>query len=79
MKAGRYDILVVGAGPAGSCAAMEAGRRNLRVLMIDRKAVIGRPVDPRRYLTGGRTRGKAAHVMAREVRRQMLATQASGA
>jgi len=50
MKAGRYDILVVGAGPAGSCAAAAAARRKLRVLMIDRKAVIGRPVQCAEYI-----------------------------
>jgi geranylgeranyl reductase family protein len=40
----------VGAGPAGSSAALEASRQNLRVLMIDRKAVIGRPVQCAEYI-----------------------------
>lgn len=32
-----YDVLVVGAGPAGSIAAITAARRKLRVGLIDRQ------------------------------------------
>lgn len=39
------DVLVVGLGPAGACAAAAAGRAGLRVLAIDRKAEAGIPVQ----------------------------------
>jgi thioredoxin reductase (NADPH) len=34
----RYDVIIVGAGPAGLCAAMYAGRGMLRALTIERGA-----------------------------------------
>ncbi|RAP51912.1 MAG: digeranylgeranylglycerophospholipid reductase [Methanosphaera sp. rholeuAM130] len=37
------DILVVGAGPAGSLAARESSKKGLDVLLIDKKAEIGTP------------------------------------
>lgn len=37
------DIIVVGAGPAGSLAAREAAKRGVNVLLIDKKAEIGSP------------------------------------
>lgn len=39
------DVLVVGLGPAGACAAAEAARRGVRVLAVDRKRVVGQPVQ----------------------------------
>lgn len=36
-----WDILVVGAGPAGSCAAAESARAGARTLLIDAKMQIG--------------------------------------
>src|SRR3972149_2602932 len=33
-----YDVIIVGAGPAGLCAAMYAGRGMLRALTIERGA-----------------------------------------
>jgi len=39
------DVLVVGAGPAGSGAAMEAASAGATTLMIDRKREIGTPVQ----------------------------------
>ncbi len=44
MKEERCDILIVGAGPAGSCAAQTAAQTGANVLMIERKRVIGEPV-----------------------------------
>lgn len=38
-----YDVIVVGAGPAGSSAARTAAEKNLRTLLIDRKLEIGVP------------------------------------
>jgi digeranylgeranylglycerophospholipid reductase len=40
-----YDIVVVGAGPAGSSAASAAARKGARVLLIDRRKRIGVPVQ----------------------------------
>jgi digeranylgeranylglycerophospholipid reductase len=39
----RYDIVVVGAGPAGSSAAMAAAKAGLKVLMVEKRAEIGSP------------------------------------
>lgn len=33
---GRYDVIIVGGGPAGLCAAMYAGRGRLKTLLIER-------------------------------------------
>ncbi|MDF1592364.1 MAG: NAD(P)/FAD-dependent oxidoreductase [Desulfobacterales bacterium] len=44
------DILVVGAGPAGASAAAAAARPNLQVLMIERRAVVGLPVQCAEYI-----------------------------
>jgi digeranylgeranylglycerophospholipid reductase len=40
-----YDIVVIGAGPAGSSAAQAAAQRGARVLLIDRRQRIGIPVQ----------------------------------
>src|SRR2546425_7340074 len=45
-----YDLLVVGAGPAGSTAARYAARRGLRVLLLDRRREIGVPVQCGEYV-----------------------------
>ena len=39
------DVLIVGLGPAGACAAAAAALAGLRVLAIDRKSVAGVPVQ----------------------------------
>ena len=44
------DILVVGAGPAGSSAALAACGRGLRVLLVERRTVVGRPVQCAEYI-----------------------------
>jgi digeranylgeranylglycerophospholipid reductase len=40
-----YDVIVVGAGPAGSTTALYAAKNNLNVLMVDKKKDIGYPVQ----------------------------------
>ncbi len=40
-----YDVVIVGAGPAGSVAAGAAVRKGVRVLLIDRRERIGVPVQ----------------------------------
>ena len=32
-----YDVIVIGAGPAGLMASITAGRAGLRVLLVERK------------------------------------------
>jgi digeranylgeranylglycerophospholipid reductase len=39
-----YDVVVVGAGPAGSVAAWEAATRGLDVLLLEKRQEIGSPV-----------------------------------
>src|SRR3989442_13866255 len=43
-----YDVIIVGAGPPGLCAAMYAGRGMLKSLTIERRAPGGEPLktDP---------------------------------
>jgi len=40
-----YDILIVGAGPAGSSAALEAVKYGAKVLLIEKKKIIGEPIQ----------------------------------
>jgi len=40
----RYDVVVVGAGPAGSVAAREAAELGLSVLLLEKRQEIGSPV-----------------------------------
>ena len=44
------DILVVGAGPAGGATALAAARRNKRVLVVDRRQIVGMPVRCAEYI-----------------------------
>jgi digeranylgeranylglycerophospholipid reductase len=44
MKKERYDVVVVGAGPAGSVTAKKAAEHGLDVLIIERNQEIGVPV-----------------------------------
>ena len=44
------DILIVGAGPAGSSAALTAVRTGMRVILVERRPVIGVPVRCAEYI-----------------------------
>jgi digeranylgeranylglycerophospholipid reductase len=46
----KVDVLVVGAGPAGSCAAREIAEGGIDVLTIDRREEIGYPVECGEFL-----------------------------
>lgn len=52
----RVDILVVGAGPAGSTAARVAALEGVRVLLVERRPVIGQPVQCAEYVPAQITR-----------------------
>lgn len=39
------DILIIGAGPAGSSAGIEAARQGLKVVLVDKRTTIGSPVQ----------------------------------
>jgi digeranylgeranylglycerophospholipid reductase len=45
-----YDLLVVGAGPAGCAAAFEAAKADLCVLVVERKSTVGVPVRCAEYV-----------------------------
>ena len=48
---GQYcDILVVGAGPAGSAAAHAAAKQGVKVLLVERRSTIGVPVQCAEYI-----------------------------
>jgi len=57
------DILVVGAGPAAGATALAAARRGMRVLIVDRRPIVGMPVQCAEYipamLMGGLDLGKS--------------------
>jgi len=44
MKKMKCDILVIGSGPAGSCAARSAAMTGLKTIIIDKKKIIGKDV-----------------------------------
>jgi digeranylgeranylglycerophospholipid reductase len=41
---GQYDLIIVGAGPAGSMAAWKAAERNINVLLLEKDREVGTPV-----------------------------------
>ena len=46
----KWDLLVIGAGPAGSCAAKAAAEQGLRVLLVERRTTVGVPVQCAEYI-----------------------------
>lgn len=52
MKRETCDVAVVGAGPAGSAAALGAARAGARVILIERRSRVGLPVRCAEYIPG---------------------------
>ena len=50
MKSITCDILIIGAGPAGSSAAIAAAEKGLNVLMVEQRTEIGVPVQCAEYI-----------------------------
>lgn len=50
MREQRVDILIVGAGPAGCAAARVAAAEGARVLLVERQAILGVPVQCAEYV-----------------------------
>jgi len=50
MKTYDCDVLVIGAGPAGSSAAYAAARKGVNVLIVERRALPGLPVQCAEYI-----------------------------
>jgi len=80
MTSEQIDVLVIGLGPAGSSAALEAARRGCTVLAVDRKHEPGRPVQCAEFvpaMIGVETRKLAAAV--RQPIRAMITVIENGA
>ncbi len=56
------DILVVGAGPAGSIAAREAAAGGAKVVLIERKSTVGIPVQCAEYVPASVREFTGAHM-----------------
>ncbi len=65
-----YDVIVVGAGPAGAVAAKTAAEHGARVLLLEGRREIGRPVQCTGLLSvrGFRASGASRGVILREIR-----------
>jgi len=50
MGSSSFDVLIVGAGPAGSSAAAAAAKAGAHVLMIEKRRQIGKPVQCAEYI-----------------------------
>ncbi|MBO8168928.1 MAG: NAD(P)/FAD-dependent oxidoreductase [Thermoanaerobacteraceae bacterium] len=61
----QLDVLIVGAGPAGSMAAREAAGQGANVLLIERKRTIGIPVQCAEYVPG--SLGEFSNTLAESV------------
>ena len=74
-----YDVLVCGAGPAGSCAAQAAASAGASVLLLERRQVVGVPVRCAEYipaLLAGQLAGQLAMPAADYVVQKTDAMQA---
>lgn len=58
------DLLVVGAGPAGSAAALVASKSGLNTLIVERRPFVGRPVRCGEYVPDGLRREVPDHVFS---------------
>lgn len=65
-----YDVIVVGAGPAGAIAARTAAEHDARVLLLEGRPEIGRPIQCTGLLSvrGFEASGASPDVIVREIR-----------
>ena len=65
-----YDVIVVGAGPAGAVAARTAAEHGARVLLLEGRPQIGRPIQCTGLLSvrGFEASGASPDVIVREIR-----------
>jgi geranylgeranyl reductase family protein len=65
-----YDVIVVGAGPAGAVAAKTAAEQGARVLLLEGRREIGRPIQCTGLLSvrGFEASGASRDVILREIR-----------
>uniref|UniRef100_UPI0035B4CF8B FAD-dependent oxidoreductase n=1 Tax=Agrobacterium fabrum TaxID=1176649 RepID=UPI0035B4CF8B len=79
-----YDLLVIGAGPAGMAAAVEASAAGARVTVLDENPPSGRTDLPRDHTKQSRQKnlsrsrlleGKAARRSVRSQQRRLCATR----
>jgi len=67
----RVDVVVIGLGPAGACAAAEAARRGHDVIAVDRRREPGRPVQCAEFVPA--LIGVEARVLSAAVRQPIRA------
>jgi sarcosine oxidase subunit alpha len=75
------DILVIGAGPAGLCAAIEAANQNARVLIVDENQFVGGQLVKQTHKFFGSKQEKAGTRgidIAKELEKELLELQKIG-
>ena len=75
------DILVIGAGPAGLCAAIEAAKQNTKVLIVDENQIIGGQLVKQTHKFFGSKQEKAGTrgiYIAKELEKEVFELQKKG-
>jgi sarcosine oxidase subunit alpha len=75
------DILVIGAGPAGLCATIEAAKQNTKVLIVDENQIIGGQLVKQTHKFFGSKQEKAGTrgiYIAKELEKEVFELQKKG-